>query len=228
MGISAGQLDTFQNKLKFGYGVNFKYNGKLYHNLDRVWAVHRLSLPSIKQLDDLPDFPQDFNCVLPVEKHRIPLTPTVQNKKKFIQTLCLNTIPQFKLLQKQAGFYRNLAKNILQHDLYHALHGLSPVTESRHKKRALTIPHALLANATHPNQSRFPNRKKRFLAAAASAFLPVAGKLVTLAVEELGGYLQRKRNKALNKTLEQLEFRVGLTYNMMHQLEEDFFIIWGI
>ena len=100
MGISAGQLDTFQNKLKFGYGVNFKYNGKLYHNLDRVWAVHRLSLPSVKQLDDLPDFPQDLNCVLPVEKHRIPLTPTVQNKKKFIQTLCLTTIPQFKLLQK--------------------------------------------------------------------------------------------------------------------------------
>ena len=222
--IAAGQLDTLQNNLKFGYGVNFKYNGKLYHNLDRVWAVHRLSLPSVKQLDDLPDFPQDLNCVLPVEKHRIPLTPTVQNKKKFIQTLCLTTIPQFKLLQKQAGFYRTLAKNILQHDLYHALHGLSPVSESRYKKRALTTPPALLANATYPTKSRFPNRKKRFLAAVASAFLPAAGKLVTLAVEELGGYLQRKRNKALNKALEQLEFRVGLTYNMMHQLEEDFLL----
>ena len=173
--IAAGQLDTLQNNLKFGYGVNFKYNGKLYHNLDRIWAVHRLSLPSVKQLDDLPYFPQDLNCVLPVEKHRIPLTPTVQNKKKFIQTLCLTTIPQFKLLQKQAGFYRTLAKNILQHDLYHALHGVSPVPESRYKKRALTTPPALLANATYPTKSRFPNRKKRFLAAAASAFLPAAG-----------------------------------------------------
>ena len=77
LGIAAGQLDTLQNKLKFGYGVNFKYNGKLYHNLDRVWAVHRLSLPSVKQLDNLPDFPQELNCVLPVEEHRIPLTNTV-------------------------------------------------------------------------------------------------------------------------------------------------------
>ena len=77
LGKSAGQLDTLQNKLKFGYGVNFKYNGKLYHNLDRVWAVHRLSLPSVKQLDNLPDFPQELNCVLPVEEHRIPLTNTV-------------------------------------------------------------------------------------------------------------------------------------------------------
>ena len=136
----------------------------------------------------------------------------------------LTTIPQFKLLQKQAGFYRTLANNILQHDLYHALHGLYPVSESRYKKRALTTPPALLVNATYPTKSRFPNRKKRFLPAAASAFLPAAGKLVTLAVEELGGYLQRKRNKALNKALEQLEFRVGLTYNMMHQLEEDFLL----
>ena len=65
-----------------------------------------------------------------------------------------------------------------------------------------------LANATHPNKSRFPNRKKRFITAIASALLPAAGKLVTLAVEELGGYLQRKRNKAFNKALEQLEFRM--------------------
>ena len=222
--ISAGQLDTLQNKLKFGYGVNFKYNGKLYHNLDRVWAVHRLSLPSVKQLDNLPEFPQELNCVLPVEEHKIPMTNTVKSTRNFIQTLCQTTIPQFKLLQKQAGFFRNLAKNLLQHDLYHALHGLSPVTESRYKKRALTIPQALLANATHPNKSRFPNKKKRFITAIASALFPAAGKLVTLAVEELGGYLQRKRNKALNKALEQLEFRVDLTQNMMHQLEEDFLL----
>ena len=192
--------------------------------MDRVWAVHRLFLPSVKQLDNLPDFPQELNCVLPVEEHRIPLTNTVKSKKNFIQTLCQTTIPQFKLLQKQAGFYRTLAKNLLQHDLYQALHGLSPVTESRYKKRALTIPQALLADATHPNKSRFPNRKKRFITAIASALLPAAGKLVTLAVEELGGYLQRKRNKALNKALEQLEFRVDLTQNMMHQLEEDFLL----
>ena len=52
--------------------------------------------------------------------------------------------------------------------------------------------------------------------------------LVTLAVEELGGYLQRKRNKALNKALEQLEFRVGLTYNMMHQLEVDLYYLGNL
>ena len=48
------------------------------------------------------------------------------------------------------------------------------------------------------------NRSKRLLGALgaiASAALPAVGKLATLAVEELGAYLQRKRNKALNSSL---------------------------
>ena len=195
LGMSAGQLDTLQNKFKFGYGVNFKYNGKLYHNLDREWAVHRLPLPSVQQLDNLPEFPQELNCVLPIEEHRIPLTNTVKSKKNFIQTFCQTTIPQFKLLQKQAGFYRTLAKNLLQHDLYHALHGLSPVTESRYKKRALTTHQALLVNVTYPTQSRFPNRKKRFITAVASVLLPAAGKLVTLAVKSLVAIYKEKETR---------------------------------
>ena len=43
--------DLFKNKLHFGYGINYKYNGKLYHNLDRVWVVHRLVIPQTKDLE---------------------------------------------------------------------------------------------------------------------------------------------------------------------------------
>ena len=84
---------------------------------------------------------------------------------------------------------------------------------------------ALLANASlqYP-RPRSTYRKRRFIAAIGAALLPAAGKLVTLAVEELGGYLQRKRNKALTKALEQLDVRVTLTHNMMHQLEKDFLL----
>ena len=31
--------DIGKNKLNFGYGVNFKYNGEIHNNLDRVWVV---------------------------------------------------------------------------------------------------------------------------------------------------------------------------------------------
>ena len=33
------------NKLNFGYGINFKYNGEVHNNLDRVWVVKRFNLP---------------------------------------------------------------------------------------------------------------------------------------------------------------------------------------
>ena len=41
------------NKLNFGYGVNFKYNGEIHNNLDRVWVVQRFNLP--KELDNYID-----------------------------------------------------------------------------------------------------------------------------------------------------------------------------
>ena len=31
--------------MNFGYGVNFKYNGEIHNNLDRVWVVQRFNLP---------------------------------------------------------------------------------------------------------------------------------------------------------------------------------------
>ena len=34
-----------KNKLNFGYGVNFKFNGEIHNNLDRVWVVQRFNLP---------------------------------------------------------------------------------------------------------------------------------------------------------------------------------------
>ena len=34
-----------KNKLNFGHGVNFKYNGEIHNNLDRVWVVQRFNLP---------------------------------------------------------------------------------------------------------------------------------------------------------------------------------------
>ena len=61
-------------------------------------------------------------------------------------------------------------------------------------------------------------------AAIGAAALPALGKLATLAVEELGGYLQRKRNRALHSALTHMENELELTKNMMHQLKQDFLL----
>ena len=70
------------------------------------------------------------------------------------------------------------------------------------------------------------NRSERAfgLAAIASAALPAIGKLATLAVEELGAYLQRKRNNALKVALQELDREKKRMRNEMHLLEKDFLL----
>ena len=54
--------------------------------------------------------------------------------------------------------------------------------------------------------------------------MPALGKLATLAIEELGAYLQRKRNRALKVALQELDQKVGMSLNEMHQLEREFLL----
>ena len=54
--------DLYRNQLHFGYGINYKYNGQLYHNLDRVWVVQRVVIPKAADLEKLPEFPSNLNC----------------------------------------------------------------------------------------------------------------------------------------------------------------------
>ena len=62
--VPAGETpDLYKNQLHFGYGINYKYNGKLYHNFYRVWVVHRVVIPQTQDLKRLPDFPDTVNCI---------------------------------------------------------------------------------------------------------------------------------------------------------------------
>ena len=217
--------DVLKNKLHFGYGVNYKYNGQLYHNLDRVWAVHRVTLPKASELEELPVFPENLDCYINLREHEIAGSQGNLNRKQLIRQLCEQTLPNFQLLRKQADYYRHMAISLIKDELYHALHNLSPVSVIKYhtKKRSLPRLRTLLDNVTESNPHLTTgHRGKRFLAAAGAAFLPAIGKLATLAIEELGGYLQRKRNKALQTALHKLDTTVHMTRNMMHQLEKDF------
>ena len=219
--------DILKNQLHFGYGVNYKYNGKLYHNLDRVWAIHRVTLPQASELEKLPVFPEDLDCYINFREHKIAGSQMNLDRQQLIRKICEQTIPNFQLLRKQAEYFRNMAISIIKDDLYHALHNLSPVSVVQYttQKRALPRFSALLANVTDSSPT-LPtgNRGRRFIAALGTALLPAVGKLATLAIEELGGYLQRKRKKALQTALHKLDNTVHITKNMMHQLEKDFLL----
>ena len=236
--VPAGETpDLYKNQLHFGYGINYKYNGKLYHNLDRVWVVHRVVIPQVQDLKRLPDFPDKLNCTPHPKGRAWPMS--IIERKVLEQTLCQMAAPQLKVLRRQASYLKKRVTTIVKDDLYHALHSLHPVSHfeyNRIQKRALTpTPGSLLDNETLTNSthtSDIPlddiprNRSERAIAigAVVSAALPAIGKLATLAVEELGAYLQRKRNKALKVALQELDKKVTISRNEMHQLEKDFLL----
>ena len=220
--------DLFKNQLHFGYGINYKYNGKLYHNLDRVWVVHRLVIPQIKDLNSLPQFPEQVDCY-PYVVDKYKKTSDNLARKSVVTKICELGMPQYKLLKQQAVYLKNQVDRIVRDELQHALHSFVPVShlEYSRTKRALTpTPGELLVNDSLHEMHIPRNRTERWLGAVLSAALPAVGKLATIAVEHLGSYLQGRRNKAITKALQKMDRNITLTRNMMHQLEKDF-VLYG-
>ena len=44
------KLELQQNILKFGYGINYKYEGMLAHSFDRFYVVTKFILPTLDGL----------------------------------------------------------------------------------------------------------------------------------------------------------------------------------
>ena len=216
-----------KNKLNFGYGVNFKFNGKVHNNLDRVWVVKRFNLPQELNLQF-----KGLNFVLNCTYDN--LTKSVKHdlgqfsRLNFIKEICRQTQTILKQLSQGAFQYQHVLKRLIQGDLYHALHSLSIIDELRFKRYTKTDKHShdpLLAS-THVEEEDIQNydkanvkgRNKRGLV----AFLPLIGKIATIAAEALGSHLQRKRQKAMIKAVNEMQSKRFLTRNELHKLEKDF------
>ena len=50
MDIDLGDVDLPNNVLKFGYGINYKYMGKVSHSFDRFYIVTKFELPKVEDL----------------------------------------------------------------------------------------------------------------------------------------------------------------------------------
>ena len=50
--------DLYLNRLNMSFGINYKFNGLLHHNVERVWVVTKVVIP---KLDDIlfPDIEFD-------------------------------------------------------------------------------------------------------------------------------------------------------------------------
>ena len=105
------------NHLNISLGINYKYNGLLYHNIDRVWVATKVILP---KLDDIsfPDVKFDADCSF-VNKIR-SANPSV---KTIIQSMCKSMKPLITLIKQKEKFYEMAIQSLLKEEIPRSLRG---------------------------------------------------------------------------------------------------------
>ena len=126
-----------KNKLNFGYGVNFKYNGLVHNNLDRVWIVQRFNLP--KELNEnIEGRKFGLNCTFIEYADYFKSHLGHMASLNIIKDICQQTQPLLKSISQGAIQYQQILKRLIKDDLYNALHSFSAVEHlifKRHVKR---------------------------------------------------------------------------------------------
>ena len=105
-----------QNVLRFGYGVNFRYEGMLAHSFDRFYVVTRIEIPKVSDLN-LTVFQFDYNCthVKNIEKSTKFKVPDMI--RDMFNVYCRNIIPYMYLYKHQVEYYEKMVYNILEKDI---------------------------------------------------------------------------------------------------------------
>ena len=214
-----------KNRLNFGYGVNFKNNGKVQNNLDRVWIVQRFNLPQELNFN-FKGINFGLNCTYERYSEDLKSNLIYMSRLYFIKDICKQTQPMLRSMSHGVLQYNMILKKLIKDDLYHALHSLSAVEELRFKRHVKlntsNSSTALQADSKRSSNSSFTSgratrNKRGFL-----PFLPLIGKIATIAIEALGSHLQRKRQRAMIKAVNHLQSRQFLTRNQLYTLEKDF------
>ena len=106
-------LELKHNILRFGYGVNFRYEGRLSHSFDRFYIVTKIEIPKVSDLN-LTLFQFDYNCshVVNIEKGTgFTILSTI---KEMFDIYCRNIIPYMYLYKHQVECYEKTVYDILE------------------------------------------------------------------------------------------------------------------
>ena len=105
-----------QNVLRFGYRVNFRYEGMLAHSFDRFYVVTKIEIPKVSDLN-LTVFQFDYNCshLAHIEKDtKFKIPSTI---KDMFKVYYRNIIPYMYLYKHQVEYYEKMVYNILEKDI---------------------------------------------------------------------------------------------------------------
>ena len=108
--------ELFLNRLNISYGINYKYNGQLNHNIDRVWVVTKIKYEEIK----FPNISFDPEC---------KFLDSLKNGNTYrhiesIKQLCRDSAPLINLFQYKENYNQRLIQQLLNEDLTLALKGI--------------------------------------------------------------------------------------------------------
>ena len=112
MDIDVGNVELPNNILKFGYGINYKYIGKVSHSFDRFYVVTKFELPKVEDLQ-FDDIPYDAGCAHLDD----PKPGQILGIIRDIKCYCVKIAPHINYYRKQIAYYNQTATDILTNEL---------------------------------------------------------------------------------------------------------------
>ena len=131
MDIDLGNVDLPNNVLKFRYGINYKYMGKVSHSFDRFYIVTKFELPKVEDLK-FDDIPYDAECTHLDDPKPVQILGILKD----IKCYCIKIAPQIEYYRKQITYYNQTAADILTNEL--ALILPTFPTQNREKRGIIT------------------------------------------------------------------------------------------
>ena len=111
--------DLFLNKLNMSYGINYKYNGLLHHNIHRVWIITKVVLPKLKDVK-FPDINFDPDCKF---VDHLKNSMAASKHVNSIRSICKSMKPLVTLLKQKELYYESAIKGILKEEILQSLYG---------------------------------------------------------------------------------------------------------
>ena len=163
--------DMYFNHLNISLGINYKYNGLLYHNIDRVWVVTKVILPMLEDIS-FPDVKFNADCSFVNKIHNAH--PPV---KTIIQSMCKSMKPLITLIKQKEKFYEMAIQSILKEEILWSLHGEGNSQFGSFNQDPVSAGQRFLCSTK--GEMTMPVRRKKAIA----AFLPAIAGLAKIAVE---------------------------------------------
>ena len=110
--------ELFLNRLNISYGINYKYNGQLNHNIDRVWVVTKIKISKYEEIR-FRNISFDPDCNF-LDSLRNGNTCTQVDS---IQQLCSDSAPLLYLFQYKENYKQRFIWKLLNEDLRLTLKG---------------------------------------------------------------------------------------------------------